>query len=468
MIRTRIAPSPTGQDLHVGSIATTLINYAWAKKHQGQFIVRIEDTDRKRLVEGAEAKILNSLEKIGIIPDESPKVGGPYGPYRQSERLKIYKKYAEELVKKGFAYYCICSPTRLEEMRQKQLKEKKIPRYDRYCLNHQNEVIKKINNGEKFVIRLKIPDNQEIVVNDLIRGEVKFNTVNIDDQVLLKSDGFPTYHLAVVIDDYLMKITHVIRGEEWLPSTPKHILLYQAFGWPIPQYAHISLLRNPDRSKLSKRKNPVWTSWYLDQGILPEALLNYLALMGWSHPEGKEIFDLEEYVRVFDLKDIQKTAPIFDPVKLEWMNGEYIRKLKVKNLKLKIIEFYKNKNIHLPEDLVEKTIPLIQERIKKLSDFLPLCEFFFRKPTNYEIDLSGEKEILQAIYQSLEKINQWSPRVIGEEMVNLAKKLNIKNSEFFMILRVVITGKKISPPLNESMEILGKEECLKRIKNAIK
>jgi len=461
MIRTRIAPSPTGVDLHVGSITTALINYAWAKKHQGQFIVRIEDTDRKRLIKGAEKRILDSLEKIGILADESPRVGGPYGPYRQSERLEIYKKYVQELIKKGFAYYCLCSPERLEELRKKQLVEKKVPRYDRHCLAYQDEVFKKVNQGEKYVIRLKVPEDQTIVVNDLIRGQVKFETNNIDDQVLLKSDGYPTYHLAVVIDDYLMKITHVIRGEEWLPSTPKHIILYQAFDWPLPYYAHISLLRNPDRSKLSKRKNPVWTSWYLNQGILPQALLNYLALMGWSHPEGKEIFNLDEYIRVFDIKDVQKTAPIFDPVKLEWLNGEYIRKLKVQDLKLKIVDFYQNK---LSEKVIEKTIPLIQERIKKLADYWDYCQFFFERPVSYEINLYNKKDLFKEVFYKLEKLSSWKAANIGEAMVNLAKKLNIKNSQFFMILRVAIMGKKISPPLNESMEILGKEECLKRIK----
>jgi glutamyl/glutaminyl-tRNA synthetase len=257
-----------------------------------------------------------------------------------------------------------------------------------------------------------------------------------------------------------MKITHVIRGEEWLPSTPKHIILYQAFGWELPQFAHVSLLRNPDRSKLSKRKNPVWTSEYLDQGIFPEALLNYLALMGWSHPEGKEIFSLEEYIQVFDLKDIQKTAPVFDPVKLEWMNGEYVRQAQNLKLKTQIYEFYKRR---LPEKTIDKTIPLIKERIKKFSDYLPLCEFFFKQPLTYESDLSDKKELLKSIRGELEKISDWKADIIGESMQNLTKKLGIKNSEFFMILRVAITSKKISPPLNESMEILGREECLKRI-----
>jgi len=470
MVRTRIAPSPTGKDVHVGTVATALMNYAWAKKNNGQFIIRIEDTDRTRLVEGGEQKMLQTLREIGLIADESPEVGGPYSPYRQSERLSLYKKYAEELVTKGKAYYCVCTPERLGEMRKKQQAEKKIPKYDRHCLHHQDEIKKEINNGAKYVIRLLIPD-KEIVFNDIVRGEIKVMGENVDDQVILKSDGFPTYHLGVVVDDYLMKITHVIRGEEWLPSTPKHIILYEALGWELPIFGHVSLLRNPDKSKLSKRKNPVWVSDYLDKGIFIETLLNYLALMGWSHPEGKDIFSLEEYIKVFDLKDIQTTAPVFDPIKLEWMNGEYIRKLKVQSLKLKVMQFIGSK---YSEALVEKTIPLIQERIKKLSDYLPMCEFFFKSPEKYlstealakvdDIDLSGKKALFIQISKDLETIKDWTVENIGNQLVQTAKNSGLKNSEFFMLLRVAITGKKISPPLNESMEILGKEECLRRVK----
>ncbi len=462
MVRTRIAPSPTGKDVHVGSISTALMNYAWAKKNKGQFIVRIEDTDQSRLVAGSERRMLDTLEKIGLKADESPLVDGPYSPYRQTERLDLYKKHSEELVKKGKAYYCVCTSERLAEMRKLQQEKKKMPKYDRHCFNKQNKVKEEIKKGTKYVIRLLMPD-KEIVFDDIVRGHIVIQGSTLDDQVLLKSDSFPTYHLGVVVDDHLMKITHVIRGEEWLPSTPKHIVLFEAFGWKLPQFAHVSLLRNPDKSKLSKRKNPVWTSDYLDQGILPEALLNYLSLMGWSHPEGKEIFTLEEYVRLFDIKDVQTTAPIFDPVKLEWMNGEYIRKLKVKSLKLKVLEFIGNK---YPEDLVEKTIPLIQERIKKLPDYLLLCDFFFKKPEKYEIDLSSKKDLLKKIEVTLNDIKEWKADTIGEAMQNLAQKLEIKNSEFFMILRVAISGKKITPPLNESMEILGRGECVSRIHKA--
>ncbi|PIV08969.1 glutamate--tRNA ligase [Candidatus Roizmanbacteria bacterium CG02_land_8_20_14_3_00_36_15] len=460
MVRTRIAPSPTGKDVHVGSVSTALMNYAWAKKNDGQFIIRIEDTDQTRLVPGGEKRMLETLEAIGLHADESPLVGGPYAPYRQSERLAVYKKHAEELVQKRKAYYCICKPERLDEMRKKQQAVKQIPKYDRYCYFHQEEIKNKIVKGEKYVIRLFIP-NKKIIFNDLIRGQIEVEGSNLDDQIILKSDGYPTYHLGVVVDDYLMKITHVIRGEEWLPSTPKHIVLYEAFGWSLPLFAHVSLLRNPDKSKLSKRRNPVWTSEYLEKGILPEALLNYLSLMGWSHPEGKEIFSLEEYVKIFDIKDVQKTAPVFDPVKLEWMNGEYLRKLKVQSLKLKVLGFI-GKNY--PEGIVEKTIPLVQERMKKLADYLPLCEFFFQAPATWQVDLSGKKDFFNRVVGVLEKVNTWKATAIGEAMQKLAKELNIKNSQFFMDLRVAITGKRISPPLNESMEILRKEECLERVK----
>ena len=462
MVRTRIAPSPTGEDIHIGNLYTALINWTWAKKHQGNFIIRIEDTDRARLVKGSELKILNTIKAFGLNYDESPDKDGPYKPYRQSERLAIYKKYSQELLSKGSAYYCICSKERLAEIRDIAQKEKRVPKYDKFCLAKQEEVKKEIEKGAKFVIRLNVPLNKEVVFNDLIRGEIRINTDNIDDQVLIKSDNFPTYHMAVVIDDYLMKITHIIRAEEWLSSTPKHILLYEAFNWSLPVFAHVPILRNPDKSKLSKRKNPVWASWYLEQGYLPEAVLNYLALMGWSHPEQKEIFDLAEFVKVFDLKDIKTVGPAFDRVKLEWMNGQYIRKTKIEDLKSKILNYYKNE---LDEKLVEKTIPLAQERMKKLSDYLFLCEFFFRQPEKYEVALNSKKDLISKMHEALAKLNDWRADKIGESMLNLAKQESIKTSEFFMTLRVIITGKKISPPLNESMEILGKQECLERLTN---
>lgn len=464
MVRTRIAPSPTGNDIHIGNLYTALINWTYARKYKGQFIIRIEDTDRERYVEGAEQKILSTIKTFGLSYDEGPDTDSNYGPYRQSERLELYQKHAKELVEKGHAYYCFCTKERLDELRKKQIAEKKIPRYDRYCLHNVKNSQEKIKKGEKYVIRLNVPDNREIIFNDVIRGEIKFNSSSLDDQILIKSDGFPTYHMAVVIDDTLMKISHVIRAEEWIPSTPKHILLYEAFGWPLPIFAHVPILRNPDKSKLSKRKNPVFASWYLEQGFLPEAILNFLSLMGWSHPEQKEIFNLEEFIEKFDLKDMHAVGPAFDIVKLEWMNGEYIRKMSIQNLELRIQNFIGDK---YNKDVVKKTIPLIQERIKKLSDYLPLCEFFFKKPESHEIDLSSKKELLKKIHDELFSIQEWKADAIGEKMQELAKKENIKTGEFFMVLRVAMTGKKISPPLNDSMEILGKEECIERITSLI-
>lgn len=461
MVRTRIAPSPTGF-AHIGTIYQVLFDWAYAKKNNGRFIMRLEDTDLSRFVAGAEEAIYESLDWFGLTEDESPRKGGPYGPYKQSERLAIYKKYAEELVSKDHAYYCTCSKERLEEVRKKQQMEKKPPMYDGHCrdLNLKKENLNKKN----YVIRLKVPKNKTIIVIDEIRGKIKFGSDTIDDQVLIKSDGYATYHLAAIVDDHLMKITHVVRGEEWLTSAPKHFLIYDYFGWDKPKFFHTAILRNPDKSKLSKRHGHTSVQWYKEQGYLPEAILNFLALMGWTHPQKKEIFNLDEFTKVMDLKDMRAVGPVFDINKLDWINGEYLRKLKVKSLKLKVIEFI-GKNY--PEEIVERTIPLMQERMKKLSDYLPLCEFFFQPPATYAVILAGKKEFFGKIHQALEKIVDWKASVVGEAMQKLAQELKIKNSQFFMDLRIAITGKKISPPLNESMEILGKEECLKRIKKII-
>lgn len=461
MVRTRIAPSPTGEDLHIGNLYTAYINWVFAKKYNGQFVVRIEDTDRTRRIEGSEEKILSTLKTFGLDYNESVDKNGDFGPYRQSERLDIYKKHALELIEKGKAYYCTCSRDRLEKLRKQQQAEKKVPKYDKHCLMNSKFKIQNANSGT-YVIRLNVPENQTVTFHDVIRGDITFNTNDIDDQVLIKSDGYPTYHLAVVVDDYLMKITHVIRAEEWISSTPKHILLYRAFGWELPVFAHVPILRNPDKSKLSKRKNPVWASWYLDEGFLPEAILNYLSLMGWSHPDQKEIFSQEEFVDKFTLERIQAVGPVFDITKLSWMNGEYIRKLEVKSLEFKVREFFKGK---YPEELIEKTVPLIQERIKTLKEYDEYCQFFITTPEKYDIELDKYKEMFHKTADKLEKLETWKADSIGEVMQEVAKSMNMKNSEYFMAIRVAITGRKITPPLNESMEILGKEECTKRLKS---
>jgi glutamyl-tRNA synthetase len=299
----------------------------------------------------------------------------------------------------------------------------------------------------------------------VIRGVISINTSSLDDQVLLKSDGFPTYHLAVVIDDHLMEISHVIRAEEWISSTPKHILLYQAFEWDLPIFAHVPILRNPDKSKLSKRKNPVWASWYLEEGFLPQAVLNYLSLMGWSHPEEKDIFDTEEFINTFTLERISPVGPVFDIKKLTWMNGQYIMRLTDEDLKTKILDFFKNEN--LDEEIVAKSTPLIKERIKTLKDYLNIAKFLFQKPTEYEISLMDKKNIIAQILREVENIDDFSAKNIGDCLQPLAAKLEVSNSDFFMTLRVVMSGKKITPPLSESMEILGKDECLERLRAAI-
>lgn len=497
-IRTRIAPSPTGNDIHIGNLYTALINWTvaqQAKKNDpksGQFIIRIEDTDRTRLVEGAEEKILESLAAFGLNSDENPQDGGAYAPYRQSERLDLYKKYAYELVEKGAAYFSFATKEQLEEMREdakkiaKQAKEKgedySIAERDALKTMLRDPQVAALTVAEgnarlleaqmanpttkpEYTIRLLVPESKQVSFTDLIRGEITFNTNQVDDQVLLKSDGFPTYHLAVVVDDVAMKITHIIRAEEWINSTPKHVLLYDAFGWERPVFAHVPILRNPDKSKLSKRKNPVWAHWYIEQGYLPEAVLNYLALMGWSHPEEKEVFDLEEYIRVFRLEDISPVGPVFDIKKLEWMNGVYIRNLKQEELVERLMAYYAayGSDVKFEREFVVKTVPLVQERIKLLSEYAGYVGFLLGRPTEYEMDLGEYKEVLPKVAEKLEGISDWRAEVIGEAMLALAAELEMKNSKFFGMLRVAITGKKVSPPLNESMEILGMEECVERV-----
>jgi len=457
-VRTRIAPSPTGQDLHIGNAYTALINYVFAKKNNGQFLIRIEDTDRSRLVEGSEQRILQSLEWLGIPHDEGPDIGGPHAPYRQSERLNEYKKYAEQLVSDGHAYYCFCTPERLDEMRKNQEKNHQPPMYDGRCKHiEKKEIHARIDKGEKYVIRLNVPDEGTVTFHDLIRGDISFENKLIDDQVLLKSDGFPTYHLGVVVDDHLMGITHVIRGEEWISSTPKQILLFQFFGWEMPDFAHVSVLRNPDRSKLSKRKNPVWASDYRAKGFLPDAMKNYMATMAWTYP-GKEIFTVEEMISKFDIADIQTTAPIFDQEKLRWMNGEYIKNLSVSEFILQISHFYNHK---YDEKMVEKIWPLVRERVKTLAEFETMADFFFTKPASFEHEV--KKDLIATAISALKETENWTHDAMEQEVRTAADKAGQKARDVFMELRIAITGKTVGPPLLESLEILGKKETLQRL-----
>ncbi len=468
-VRTRIAPSPTG-DPHIGTLYQSIFDYAFAKQNNGDFILRIEDTDRDRFVKGAEENIINAFKWAGIVPDESPSQGGKYSPYRQSERLYIYKKYINELISRKSAYYCFCSKERLAKIREIQIKNKVQPKYDKYCLNlKKDEIDKNLEDNKPYVVRLNVPNDTDIIFDDLIRGRIIINTKSIDDQILLKTDGYPTYHAAVVIDDHLMEITHIIRGEEWISSTPKHILIYKAFGWDIPYFAHLSLLRNRDKSKVSKRHNNTSIDWYREEGYLPEALINYLILLGWSSPDGKEIISMDEFVRKFSFSRVTKGGPIFDIDKLNWINGVYIRQLSLLNLKKLIIPYLKYKDIK--SSYLDSILKLTQERLKKLSEINDLISFFIEdidipKDLIYGIfSINDVKKIIKNIILIIDKygINEESEQIMREYALNN----NYKIGDFFMIIRLAITGRKASPPLLDTMYVLGDKKVKERLSRLI-
>ena len=466
-VKTRIAPSPTGAP-HVGTAYVALFNWALARQNKGEFILRVEDTDQARLVAEAEGQILEALTWLGLNWDE--------GPFHQSERLPIYQKQAELLIEKGQAYYCFCSEARLEGMRQKAQKDGLSPRYDRFCRKLDPKTAAVRAKKEKFVIRLKVPEDGTTSFVDLIRGEIRFENTVLDDQVLIKSDGYPTYHLAVVTDDHLMGITHVLRGEEWISSTPKHILLYQAFGWEPPKFAHFPILRETNRAKLSKRHGSVGILEFKEEGYLPEALLNFLALSGWSHPQGKELFSLEEFVEKLDLNRISTSAPVFDREKLDWMNGEYIRSLSDSELTVRLIEYLKSyRGLEADRGLISRIVPLVKERIKKLGEFEALAGFFFVDVawTKEELLGTGESagsaaEKLREALVRFEKEDGWTTERLEEKMRELSQEKEWKAPALFMLLRVAITGQPVSPPLFECMEVLGREKTVSRIKGTLK
>lgn len=454
-VRTRIAPSPTGFP-HIGTIYQALFDYAFAKKNNGKFYVRIEDTDRERLVEGAEEKIFEALDWFGLIEDESVRKGGSFGPYKQSERLQIYQKYAKELIERGGAYYCFCTKERLEEVHKKQTENHVATMYDKHCRNlSKDEIARNLAENKSYVIRLKIPENTDIVVTDEIRGEIHFDSNLIEDAVLLKSDGYPTYHLAsAVVDDHLMETSHLVRGEEWLSSLPKHWIALDYFGWEKPLFFHTPVLRNPDKSKLSKRHGHTNVVWYKEEGFLPEAILNYLALMAWSHPTGKEIFPMEEFIKYVELKDLKPVGPIFDLEKLKWMNGEYIRMLSVLELERKLIEFYKEDQevMHVLKNSQQKDtlITLAQTRMKTLKDFKELV-------IPLQIDLTDEEKlVIKALQESFGKISDWNKDVIlaGIREVLAATKAKGK------VLYKIFTGREKGLPLPDMLELFGKEKVL--------
>lgn len=452
-VRVRIAPSPTGYP-HIGTIYQALFNYAFAHKHKGQFLIRIEDTDRARLVEDAEEAIYSALDWFGLSEDESPRKGGPYEPYCQSQRLELYKKYAEVLVEKGHAYYCFCTKERLDEVRKKMQAEGKVPMYDKHCrVLSAEEVSKKLEEGLSHVIRLKVPENKKITVVDGIRGEIEFDSNGVDDQVLMKSDGFATYHLAATVDDHLMKISHVLRGEEWLTSFPKHVLIYDFLGWEKPQFFHTAVLRNPDKSKLSKRQGHTNVSWYKEEGFVQEAILNFLALLSWSHPKEKEIFSLDEFISLFDFQDIKPVGPVFDVTKLEWMNGMYIREMDEFTLMQKL-KAYDPSLSDLDTELFEKLVELTKTRMKTLKEFKEQVMPFLEKQ---DLEFSDqEKEMRQNLFDRLQSVQAWT----NESIVDTLKTFTKENSVNFKALYKITIGKEFGLPLGNIFEIIGKEKTL--------
>jgi len=478
-VRVRYAPSPTGLP-HVGNIRTALFNWLFARHSGGSFIVRIEDTDVNRKVEGAVEAILDGLRWLGIDWDEGPEVGGEYGPYFQSQRLDIYQKAAQLLVTEEHAYPCYCSAQRLEQMRAEQAHRKQPPGYDRRCRNlSQEERAKFEAQGTIPVIRFKIPLEGQTRFNDLIKGEVAFDNSTLDDFVLLKSDGYPTYHLANVADDHSMKITHVLRADEWLSSTPRHMLLYNALGYQPPLFAHLPMILGTDRSKLSKRHGATAITEYRDLGYLPQAMMNFLALLGWALDDHTELFTREELISHFSIERISKTSAIFNLDKLRWMNGVYIRKLSTDELTDLLMPFLDRDlplsvKRPLSREYVKQVAPLIQERLTALGEAVALYDFFFVDKLAYNVDLLLGKRLtredaargLEAALERLQALTFDAPSLEGM-LRPLATELGFKTGDFFGLLRVAVTGRTAAPPLFQTMASLGKERCLKRIEAAL-
>ncbi len=482
VIRTRMAPSPTGE-FHIGGMRTLLYNYAFAKKMGGSFVLRIEDTDRERYVEGAVDRLLDVIKNYGLSWDEGPQVNGPFSPYVQSERLAIYKEYALKLVASGHAYYCFCSKDRLEKLKaDEQSKGVASTKYDKRCLHlSADEVQEHLTNGMPFVIRLNVKPNDYVSFTDSTLGPISFPTNDIDDQVLLKSDGFPTYHLAVVVDDHLMEITHVLRGVEWLPSTPKHILLYKAFGWELPTYAHLPLLKEKgDTKKLSKRMGSVSAVEFLSEGYLPEALLNFLMFLGWNPGTEQEIYTLDNFIQAFSLERIHTTdLVVFDRDKLLWINGFYIRSLPIEELYSRLhahaqaFKYTLNASEDKSKDL--QILSVTQERLKTLREYNQLTAFFYH-PIIVDKDAlvhqSGTEQRAKSILGLfLEQFTStrdadWQKDKLDTASHQLLELNNLKPKEAFMTIRVAISGTTTTPPLFDVIAIMGKLEILRRVKVA--
>ncbi|MCD5413704.1 MAG: glutamate--tRNA ligase [Clostridiales bacterium] len=487
-VRVRFAPSPTGF-VHIGSLRTALYNYLSAKQKNGKYILRVEDTDRNRKVEGAIEGMLNAME-WGLVPhDEGVKLVegqlldvGDLGPYTQSERLPIYKEYINTLLNNGSAYHCFCSKERIDELREEQKNKGLTPKYDKICLQlSKEEIDTRVKVGEPHVIRLNLPANTDIKFKDIVRGEVVVNTEDLDDQVLMKSDGFPTYHFAVVVDDHLMKISHIIRGEEWLISTPKHIFLYEAFGWEKPEYVHLPNILNADKKKLSKRQGDVAVEDFMKKGYLPEALINYIALVGWSPEDNQEIFTMEELIEKFSLERISKSGGVFDVNKLNWVNAHYIKESTLEKITDMAIPYLVGKGYITKEQATENyewikdMVSVFKDRLSFVAEIVDEVNIFL----NNDIIIEDNEAIALLNCEHVPKLL----RVLGEKIENaeeidlqfgkkifkeIQKETGIKGPKLFKPARVVFTGKTHGPDMPLVMKVLGKDNLLARIENAKK
>ncbi len=467
-VRTRIAPSPTGAP-HLGTAYMALFNLAFARKRGGRFVLRVEDTDRQRSSLESEQAIFEALRWIGIEWDEGPDCGGDYGPYRQSERLDLYEQEINRLLEQGDAYRCFCGADRLNDLRARQMADKETPRYDGLCLGLSPEESVRRAQTDSFVVRMRIPESGECRFIDELRGEVAIDWAQVDHQVIRKSDGFPTYHLANVVDDHYMKISHVIRGEEWISSTPKHVLLYRFLGWDAPNFAHLPLLRNPDKSKLSKRKNPTGIFYFRDAGYLPEALINYLGMMGYTLPDQREIFSLGELSETFDLKRISLGGPIFDLAKLKWLNGRYLReRLEPEEVVDRLLKWKAN------PDFLGKIMPLALQRLETFSDFFPLAQFLLSEQPEFEVEaLAGKLEpdqparLLKIAEWELEKATPWDRNVLSSIFQRIADNEGIKLKQLMPLFFMVMSGSTVSLPLFDGLALLGPDLARMRLRRAM-
>lgn len=471
-VRVRFAPSPTGY-LHVGGLRTALYNFLFARRHGGTLVLRIEDTDRTRFVEGAQENLIASLRWAGIEFDESPEKGGAFGPYIQSERFDLYRQYAQELLDRDAAYYAFDTAEELDAMRERMQKAGIAPRYDRTVMRNQYtageaETKRLLDEGAPRVIRMKVPLAGEIKFDDLVRGTITVPARDVDDQILLKSDNFPTYHLANIVDDHLMQITHVIRGEEWLPSTPKHALLYDALGWERPAFAHLPLLLNPDKSKLSKRQGDVAVEDYREKGYFKEALVNFVALLGWNPSADREIFTMQELIDSFSLEKVNKAGAVFDVQKLEWMTGEYLRAFPLDRLLEEFRPIAAAHNISASDEYLKATIELVRERVHRLVEIPDFAPYMFAAPTEFDAEYKAKfwttelaapmaalKEVLAADAFTADSIN-----AVTKEF---AKERGLKQGVVMNVLRLMVTGRSVGASMVHTMAVLGKDESLRRV-----